>query len=259
LISWLLSAGISSAVEDSSGNAGASFAAYASSAGIQGRVYIPAYASGPKRVQIESYGAEVVPVPGPRSNAADAVLEDVKKGAVYASHAYLPHGTAGIATIAYELVKQTDQVPRTIILPVGHGSLLLGIALGFEFLLRSGSISQMPRLVGVQAAACAPLWKAFQKGSPTPVSIEGQKTAAEGVSIVNPYHGKEVIAAVKQSDGFFVKVEEEDILTGREKLSALGIYVEPTSALVWSGLSQTLPELEAPIISIMTGHGLKSS
>jgi len=38
-------------------------------------VYVPAYASGPKRAQIEAYGAEVVPVDGPRSNAAAAVVE----------------------------------------------------------------------------------------------------------------------------------------------------------------------------------------
>jgi threonine synthase len=150
------------------------------------------------------------------------------------------------------------KVPRTIILPVGHGSLLLGVFMGFKALLKSGSISQLPRLVGVQAAACAPLWTAYQQGSPTPVTIQGKKTAAEGVSIIDPYHGKEVITAVKQSDGFFVKVGEEDILKGREKLAALGIYVEPTSALVWSGLSQALPHIEAPIICIMTGHGLKS-
>ena len=53
-ISALRAMGIRSAVEDSSGNAGASFAAYASAADIDGRVYVPDYASGPKRKQIDS-------------------------------------------------------------------------------------------------------------------------------------------------------------------------------------------------------------
>src|SRR5512143_3341138 len=57
VIAALLSArGIPAAVEDSSGNAGASFAAYAARAGIRAKIYVPEGASGPKRRQIESYG-----------------------------------------------------------------------------------------------------------------------------------------------------------------------------------------------------------
>jgi threonine synthase len=256
-MSWLLSARVQMAVEDSSGNAGASFAAYASRMGIKGKVFIPDYASGPKRNQIESYGAEVIPVPGPRSNAALAVLDEVKGGAVYASHAYLPHGIAGIATIAYELIQQSQDLPGTVVMPVGHGSLLLGITLGFEALLNAGEITQLPRLIGVQAAACAPLWKAYEQGSQDPIIVEQEQTSAEGVAIVDPYHGREVIKAVKRSKGKFLVVDEPDILSGQSCLAEMGFYVEPTSALVHSGLEQIVRNTPEPIIAILTGHGLK--
>ncbi|MBI1855574.1 MAG: pyridoxal-phosphate dependent enzyme, partial [Chloroflexi bacterium] len=49
LVSFLVSRGVTEAIEDSSGNAGASFAAYAARAGIKARVYVPESASGPKR------------------------------------------------------------------------------------------------------------------------------------------------------------------------------------------------------------------
>ena len=258
LTSWLLAAKIKNAVEDSSGNAGGSFAAYAARAGISAKVFVPASASGPKRTQIERYGAEVISVPGPRSNAADAVLKEVKSGGIYASHAYLPHGTAGIATIAYELFQQIGQVPGTILLPVGHGSLLLGIALGFEALVNSGVTAHLPRLVGIQAASCAPLWRAFSENSSSPSPVEQQQTAAEGVAISDPYHGREVISAVARSKGIFLKVEEEEIIFGQKQLAGEGIYVEPTSALVWSGLQQVVEKTPEPIIGIITGHGLKS-
>jgi threonine synthase len=259
LLSWLMAAGITSAVEDSSGNAGASFAAYASRAGIQGKVFVPAYASGPKRIQIEEYGADVISVPGPRSNAAEAVLQEVKKGAAYASHAYLPHGTAGIATIAFELAEGLQKSPGTVIMPVGHGSLLLGIALGFEALLTAGEIKNLPRLIGVQAANCAPLWKAFQQGSPLPIKVDQGQTAAEGVAITDPYHGKEVIAAVRRSSGAFLKVDEQELESGRNLLAKKGMYVEPTSALVHSAIQQIAEETPEPIVAILTGHGLKSA
>jgi len=120
LVSFLRYRGVTAAVEDSSGNAGASFAAYAAAANMQARIFVPAYASGPKLAQIEAYGAEVISVPGPRSNAAKAVQQAAEQGVVYASHAYLPHDVFGYATIAYELFDQLGEVPGTVIAPVGQ-------------------------------------------------------------------------------------------------------------------------------------------
>ena len=257
LLSWLAAVGVTEAVEDSSGNAGASFAAYATRSGIKARIFIPSYASGPKRAQIESYGADVISVPGPRSKAAEAVLQEVNDGAVYASHAYLPQGTAGIATIAYELFQQLGGIPGTIVLPVGHGSLLLGVALGFQALKRSGIIAESPKIIGVQAAECAPLYRAYLNKSPEPDTIEEGKTIAEGVQISTPYHGREVLRIVKESGGSFSMVAESEITEGQQQLNKLGIHVEVTSALVWAALEQIHHDYPEPIVCIMTGHGLK--
>ena len=257
LVSWMAAFGVKEAVEDSSGNAGASFAAYAARSGIQGRIFIPSYASGPKRAQIESYGQQVISVPGPRSKAADAVLQEVQGGAVYASHTYLPQGTAGIATIAYELIGQMDKPPGCIILPVGHGSLLLGISLGFKAIIREGRIKRMPKIIGVQAAVCAPLYSAFNAGLPEPGSSQEGKTLAEGVAISTPYHGKEVLRAVRESDGKILAVEEDQISIGYKKLAHMGIHAELTSALVWNALEQIGSDYPDPIVCIITGHGLK--
>jgi threonine synthase len=256
-VSWLVAAGVKEAVEDSSGNAGASFAAYAARAGIQARIFIPSYASGPKRSQIESYGADVIAVPGPRSKAAEAVLQEVEGGAVYASHAFLPQGTAGIATIAYELVQQMDGIPGTILLPVGHGSLLLGVAMGFQALRQNGLLPQVPKIIGIQAAECAPLFNAHKDHYQEPASIVERKTIAEGVRISTPYHGKKVLRVVKESGGSFIAVDEQEIAAGQQQLAEHGIHVELTSALVWNGLEQIHQEYPEPIVCILTGHGLK--
>lgn len=257
LVSWLAAAGVKEAVEDSSGNAGASFAAYSARSGIQARIFIPSYASGPKRSQIESYGADVIAVPGSRSKTAEAVLQEVERGAIYASHAFLPQGTAGIATIAYELVQQMDGIPGTILLPVGHGSLLLGIALGFQALRQSGLIPRVPVIIGIQAAECAPLFNAQRNQDEGPVSIVEGKTIAEGVQISTPYHGKDVLRVVKESGGSFIAVGEQEIAAGQQQLAKLGIHVELTSALVWNALEQIHQECPDPIVCILTGHGLK--
>ncbi len=258
LVSALASAGVSEAVEDSSGNAGASFAAYAARAGIRARIFIPSSTSGPKRMQIEAYGAELVCVEGPRSAAADAVAEEAEKGMVYASHVYLPHGIAGFATIAFEIVDQLGRAPGAIIIPVGHGSLLLGINRGFRALAEAGIIQSVPQLVAVQTRSCAPIWKAYMAGEDSIAGVREGETIAEGIRIQHPPRGREVLAAIKSSGGMTVAVEEMDIIRGRRSLRQLGFYVEPTSAVVWSALQKTQDLLKDPVVIILTGAGFKS-
>lgn len=259
MISFLKSRDITDAVEDSSGNAGASFAAYAVYAGIRAKIFVPSYASGPKKVQIESYGADVVSVPGPRSKAAEAVEAAAQEGMVYASHAYLPQGILGYATVAYELFEQLGRVPGTVISPAGQGSLLLGVGVGFNALKQAGIINQLPVLVGVQAAACAPLWTAFRQGTnkiAEPV-FEGD-TLAEGVRTRNPLRSGSLLKLVYDTQGCFVVVDEDSITWGRDQLGRRGLFVEPTSAIVWSGLEQVIRDVPEPIVAILTGSGLKS-
>jgi len=258
LVSALFAAGIEEAVEDSSGNAGASLAAYAARAGIQVRIYVPESASGPKLSQIGAFGAQVVQIPGPRSATTEAVQRDAVGGSVYASHAYLPHGIAGIATIAFEIVEQLKGSPGTVITPVGHGTLLLGLHRGFQALQSAGVIDRFPALVGVQASACAPLWAAYSDSASGLHTASEGVTVAEGVRIIQPLRGDAILQAIRESGGTMIAVDEEKILKGRDALARIGLYVEPTSALVISALEDVLETYPDPIVLILTGSGYKA-
>jgi threonine synthase len=258
LVSFLRSRMVTSAVEDSSGNAGASFAAYAAQAGMKARVFVPDSASGPKRLQIETYGAELVRIMGPRSNAAEVVLRAAEKGEVYASHAYMPFGLTGYATIAYELLEQIGEAPGALLAPVGQGNLLLACGRGFVALQRAGLISKLPVLVGVQALACAPLWAVYRYGAAGLGWVAEGQTLAEGVRVRHPLRGDMLLQTVEETHGQLVAVEEEDILPGRDQLLHLGFYVEPTSAIVWKALEETLSHLPEPIALMLTGSGFKT-
>ncbi len=257
LLSFLLSRGTNEAIEDSSGNAGASFAAFAARAGIKARVYVPEDASGPKRQQIEFYGAELVTVPGPRSNAAEAARRAAEGGVVYASHAYLPYNLPGYATCAYELVEQLGQAPGAVLLPAGQGGFLLGLGRGFQALLRAGKIQKMPALIGLQASVCAPLAALFAMGILGLNFVTEAPTLAEGVRVRSPQRADAVVKITRESGGRFVTIDEAFILSGRDALARLGFYVEPTSALVWQALKETLSELSEPVVAILTGSGYK--
>lgn len=259
LVSALAAAGVTQAVEDSSGNAGASFAAYAARAGMPARVFVPAGASGPKRAQIEAYGAELVAVAGPRSNAAAAVRREAEAGAVYASHAYLAHGLAGVATLAYELVEQLGEAPGAVVVPVGHGGLLVGIQRGFEALLRAGRIERLPRLVGVQARACAPVWAVYTSGSSGLALVQEGETRAEGIRVRFPLRGDAVLAAVESSGGSMLSVGEEELVRACELLARTGFNVEPTSAVVWPAALEMRHDLPDPLVLVLTGSGFKTA
>ena len=258
LISFLRSRGVTEAVEDSSGNAGASFAAYAARAGMHARVFVPESASGPKRAQIEAYGAALVRVPGPRAKAAEAVLMDVEQGAAYASHAFMPFGLTGIATIAYEIQAQMATHPGTIIAPVGHGGLLYGIMRGFEALKSAGEIEDQPYYLGVQSSACAPVAAASRHHSTTVARVIPGETLAEGVKVSEPARGGAILSHLSVTRGKIVAVDDEHLVQAYTELARRGFFVEPTSALAYAAMELEWSQLPRPVVMVLTGAGTKT-
>jgi threonine synthase len=143
-------------------------------------------------------------------------------------------------------------------MPVGQGSLLFGLARGFHSLLNAGEVQRTPQLIAVQSKACAPIWKEYSTGKFRPSAICEEKTIAEGIRILNPLRAKGVISAIQRSRGDVIAVEEGEILEGWKELGGRGLYVEPTSAVVWPALLKLWDQLQDPIVVILTGTGLKS-
>jgi threonine synthase len=259
IAAWLRERGVKLAVEDSSGNAGASLAAYTTRVVIKTRVFVPEFASGPKLGQIEALGAELVRITGSRADVAEAVKEVAEEGEVYASHAYLPFNLPGYATAAYEIFEQLGNLmPGGIVIPVGQGGLLLGLIRGFEALrIANESIIITPKVVAVQARECAPLWAKFMDCITDEGVVAENQTLAEGVQVRYPLRADAVLSAVVASHGTICVANENEILTNREALAHLGFYVEPTSAIVWSGLKQMIKKLPDPVVVILTGSGYK--
>jgi len=259
LVAFLRSRGVTEAIEDSSGNAGASFAAYAAQAGMKATVYVPTSASDFKRERIRSYGAELREVDGPRSQVAESVKKLADTGVTYASHAYLPFNLPGYATAAYEIYEALGAVPSLVITPAGQGGLFLGLYHGFDALRRAGLIAVLPHIVGVQARACAPLWVMSTVGfSGMGFVTEGQ-TLAEGVRVRYPLRAGEIRQVVDKGYGSFVSVEEGDILRGRDELARHGLYVELTSAIVWAVLEEMLQKFADPLVVLLTGAAARTA
>src|SRR5919109_2412583 len=162
LMSQLRSMGVRHVVEDSSGNAAASLAAYAARAGIDIEVFCPASASPGKLAQIKLYGARLRLIEGPRQHTTEALERHVAAtGDYYASHLWHPYFLEGVKTVAFEITEQNGwRAPEVVICPVGAGSILLGLYKGFTELKQAGLIERLPRLFAAQAANICPVYQA---------------------------------------------------------------------------------------------------
>lgn len=263
MINVLAQQGVTHVADDSSGNAGASVAAYAARAGMRAEIFVPAYASPAKQAQIAVYGAEVNAVPGPRVNAKRAAFETAERGVTLASHAYHPGFLAGQQTVAWELWEQLGhRAPDWYVVPVGQGVHLLGVWLGFRRLLAAGLVEALPRLVAVQAATLAPLCQALGAGLETVAAVELKaRSVAEGLAIAEPVRGGRLLQAIRETGGMCVAVEDDAILDAQRRLAHHGLFVEPTSATVVAALDDVFARAAAcdTIVVPLTGSGLKGS
>src|SRR5215216_5113874 len=177
-------------VEDSSGNAGASMAAYAARAGLACTVYAPANAPLAKLRQVLAAGAELRRVEGRREDVATAAMGDRDGRAYYAGHNTNPYFLHGMRSFAEEAINWfAADVPEHVLMPVGGGSLYAGAWLGFAAAREQGRIRRPPALHLVQAASCAPLVAAAEQGAEDAVAIERRPTVAGGITIEQPGRG----------------------------------------------------------------------
>ncbi|HVA87429.1 MAG TPA: pyridoxal-phosphate dependent enzyme [Candidatus Saccharimonadales bacterium] len=263
LAGWLRARGATRVAEDSSGNAGASLAAYCARARIDCDIYAPASASPAKLTQIAAYGARVIRVEGSRQAATDAAARSAGRGVVYATHLWNPLCLAGTATFAFELWEQTDGTPPDVIVfPLGAGTLLLGALRAFEAMCVVGMMSRVPRVFGVQSAACAPLAEASAAGSDEPATVTPATSAAEGIMLARPPRGAEILRRTRESGGGVVAVDDDALWAALRRLAGLGVYVEPTSAVAPAGLDLLRATgrigAEERVLVALTGSGLKA-
>ncbi len=262
LLNHLLEHGAETVVEDSSGNAGASIAAYAGGIGMACRIFVPAGAAGAKKDQIAQFGATLVAVEGPRQAVTDAV-EAAAATATYASHAWNPYFIAGLMTGAWEVWEQMgERAPGAVVCPVGQGGLFLGLYDGFRALHQAGVIPAMPRFFAVQSAAFDPIVTAWEAGADeVDAPAPGGDTIADGIRIARPLRSRRILGAIRETDGAAFRVDEDSIRAARKALAARGLFVEPTSAVPVAALPAVHAVVGrlAEILVPLTGSGLKAS
>jgi threonine synthase len=259
LISKVKELGIKKVIEDSSGNAGSSIAAYCAKAGIECHIYVPEYASIGKLIQIQSYGAILHKISKTREDAAHAALS-AAENIYYASHSWNPFFFQGMKTFSFELWEQLDfKAPDTIVIPLGNGALLIGIYLGFKDLLKNKLLDKLPHIIAVQASNCAPIYKMQSEKLSELPDNEWKTTIAEGTAVTKPIRAKQIIDIMSKINGEIITVTEEEIKKALTEVCLMGFYLEPTSAISFAGFKKTKTSKNEIIVIPITGHGLKTT
>ncbi|MEM3352095.1 MAG: pyridoxal-phosphate dependent enzyme [Saccharolobus sp.] len=245
LISYLAEKGIKRISEDSSGNAGASIAAYSAAAGIEAFIFVPENAKGNKLKQIEAYEARVIKVSGSREDVAKAAENS---GYYYASHVLQPQFRDGIRTLAYEIVESFKKV-KYIFLPVSAGTLLLGVYKGLKHLLDSGIIDEIPNIVAVQTEQVMPLCAKLKNINYKPP--EKITSIADALVSTKPVLLDQMIKVVNEC----IVVNDNEIISAWKKLARMGLLVEYSSATVYAAYEKFKVN---DAVLVLTGSGLKT-
>jgi threonine synthase len=257
----------------SSGNAGASIAAYGVRAGLQGHLFTLQNASRAKIAQIQSYGPQVYAVEGLGINAEaerttwqniQAICDANGWGMLVTARKFSPHAMEGVKTIAYEICEQLGgEAPDVVYIPLGGGGLLSSTWKGFVEWHAAGKISKLPKIVAVHPVGCGSISEAWNEGREVrPISV--CTSSISGLQLTSPPDGDLVLQAMRDSGGWPVAIEDEATYAAQAELANReGLFVEPASAITLAAIRADVAAGRLTgserVVSLLTGIGFKDA
>jgi len=266
----------------STGNAAASLAVLSARAGLPCTIFVPAAAPPAKLAQLLLHGATVVPVAGTYDQAFDLSLAEIAGHNWYSRNcAHNPLLVEGKKTAALEIgmaltagfTDTTNPWPDVVLVPVGDGCIISGVAKGFSELHALGLAPAIPRVIGVQAQGASPLARAWADCHTDPATLTGPeiraaiqpvscRTIADSISVGIPRNRIKAWRRVAATGGGFLAVPDEAIVEAIGLLAAqAGVFAEPSGA---AGLAGLLAARDRGwlhpgerVATLVTGHGLK--
>jgi threonine synthase len=206
-------------------------------------VVMPVAAPRITRAECAAAGAELYLVDGLIGDAARLVAEAVARRPGYQNVATLtePYRIEGKKTMGLEIVEQLGwRMPGVIVYPTGGGVGIIGIRKALAELLELGWVSgDLPRLVAVQAAGCAPIVRAFEAGAAESEPWPDPETVAFGLTVPKALGDFLVLRALYATGGTAVAVTDEALLAAQREVARLeGALICPEGAACFAAVRQ---------------------
>lgn len=264
VVAKALEYGATTVAAASTGNAATALAAVAAAAGIRAVVFVPASAPEAKLVQMLAYGARVFRVDGSYDDAFELCREACDELGWYNRNTALnPFTIEGKKTAALEIgASLALEPPKVVVVPVGDGVIISGIAKGFEDLERCGLIPKRPRLIAVQPEGSSAIASALRHDRDEIVAVPDAASVADSLVVQAPRNARLCLRQMRESGGAGVIVSDESIVRAIGRLARRGgVFAEPAAAAGLAGLeaalAEGLVEHGERTVLLVTGTGLK--
>ncbi|TCN36545.1 threonine dehydratase [Kribbella sp. VKM Ac-2500] len=193
-------------VAASGGNAGLAAAYAARELGVPARIFVPVNAPAPKVTRLRTLDADVVQVGNEYAEAYEAAVVACEESGALLVHAFdQPEVVAGQGTIGLELLEDLDDDFDTVLVAVGGGGLIAGIAT---------AIGDRAQVVAVEPELAPTLARTLAAGERVDVQVGGLAADSLGARRL----GELAFGAVKAHSVQSVLVDEDAIVAARNEL-----------------------------------------
>lgn len=256
----------------SSGNTGASLAAYSALAGLPCHIAVVDGTPLGKLHQMQAYGAQLWMVKDfgiSKAKTKKVFKSLVKLGRSHdaivqiSAFAYSPFGMQGVQTISYEIAEELPKVDHVFV-PAGGGGLALAVVRGFQKWEVTAKNFKMPRVHCVQPSGNDTMASSIKNKNKIAKAIDGSSTEISGLQVPNIIDGNQVVTAIQNCGGNGFVVDDSAVFDWQKKMASNeGIYCEPAGAVSVAGFVNALKSdainPNENIICLITGHGFKDS
>jgi threonine synthase len=256
--------GLTTLACSSTGNLANAVAARAAAEGLDAAVFCPADLEPEKLTATAVYGATLYAVDGTYDDCSRLTIElSFELPWAFVNVGLRSYYAEGSKTLAYEVAEQLGwELPDVVVCPIASGSLYSKLNQGFSELLEFGVVQgQVPRLVGAQAAGCAPVATAFADGGAVrPVRPD---TVARSLAIGAPADGDLAVATAHETGGAIHAVAEEAVGESMALLAeTAGVFGETAAGVTLGALRESVAAGGAGpddrVVLLVTGDGLKT-
>ena len=246
------------------GNYGASLSYYANKARFSTYVLIPKDYSNSRSREIESYGSNVLLMPGKYEDSVEFLHRNAKSLGWYDASPGSEYSSLDLraySNIAKEIVEQLGHAPAYVAVPVGNGTTFAGIYLGFKKMQLNGDIDILPRMIASSTSSGNPIISSFSAGLRDLIELPPEAIIESYVNeplvSYRSYDGQLALNGLYDTNGIAVPVSDHNMIRYAQIIrERIGINVLPASASALAAVSMGLSRMdkEDECVVVLTGR-----
>ena len=252
----------------SCGNFGASFVHLCKAFDMESHVYVPKQYHTPRIQEMEREGGVLHRATGTYEELVEIAGGEAKENGWFNGNPGVEVNTRAsmeaYATISLEIFGRLGHSPDVVSVPVGNGTTLAGIHMGFRMLKESGEADRVPAMIAASTPGGNPVIECFHEGSKRIWDLEPS-------SILETEHneplvswrcldGQQALDALWGSGGWAAYVSDDELLEFSEIMARQeGLLVLPASASSLAALTDYIQgsserDNEKTYVAVLTGR-----